>query len=366
MTIKENVMVVEETVLVSADVLRNFVRDVFVKLGVPADDAYISADVLVKADLRGIESHGVGRLSRYVDRIRTGLIEPVARISVVRETPSSILLDGGNGLGQVVSYQAMQRCIKKAKGAGTGWVAVRNSNHFGIAGYYAMMTLEHNMLGLCFTNSRPLAVPTYGRESIIGTNPISFAAPCNKEKPFVLDMATTVVPIGKIEVAQRKSIPLPLGWAVDNTGTPTTDPNKVLKGGGILPLGGRAEFSGYKGYGLSVMIDILCAVLTGANYLSLIERPVDGKATSSNIGHFFGAISIDGFRNLDEFTETMDNLIGMLKNSAKEEGETRIFVAGEREFEKEEEHLTSGIPLYKKTFLNLKKIGDSVGIALSI
>ncbi|MDI6788974.1 MAG: Ldh family oxidoreductase [Planctomycetota bacterium] len=360
---KNNNKVTEDKeIVIAADSLRRFVRDVFVKLGVPPDDAYITADVLVRADLRGIESHGVARLGRYVNRIKEGLIAPVAHIKIAKETPSTLLIDGGNGLGQVISYRAMEMCIRKADENNVAFVVARNSNHFGIAGYYAMMALPHNMIGICMTSSRHLAMATYGKEKLIGTNPISFVAPAGRERPFVLDMATTVVPIGKIEVAQRKQQQIPLGWAVNEKGEPTTSPDAVLKNGGLMPLGGTAESSGYKGYGLSVMIDILCGVLGGSAYLSLVERSVDGKPAVSNLGHFFGAIKITAFRDLDEFTREMDNLIRMLKGSAKVEGETRIFIAGEKEFEKEEEYSRCGIPIDQEVFSGITSIGKSVGV----
>ena len=345
--------------------LKSFVKEVFIKLNVPAMDAEITADVLVAADLRGIESHGVGRLGRYVTRIQKGLISPKTVIRTINETSATLLLDAGNGLGQVASYEAMERCIKKAKKSGMSFVAVRNSNHYGIAGYYAMMALPYNMIGISMTNSRPLCVPTYGREPIIGTNPISFAAPAYKERPFVLDMATSVVPVGKIEVAKRKAIKIPIGWAVDKQGVPTDDPVTVLSGGGVLPLGGTAEFSGYKGYGLSAMIDILCGVLTGASFLSLVEKEVGGKSSPSNLGHFFGAIDIKAFRPLRQFQQTLDQFIRMLKNSAKAKGCHRIFVAGEKEFEIERRLRKKGIPLDKNILTNLEEIGHNIGVKLS-
>ncbi len=217
---------------VDAQALKRFVAGVFEGLGVPPEDAEITADVLVEADLRGINSHGVARLPRYVKGLREGLIEPQAEVKVVRETPATALLDGGNGLGQVVGVRAMERCIRKAEEVGAAFVSVRNSNHYGIAGYYAMMALPHDMIGVSLTNSRPLVVPTFGKRAMLGTNPISVAVPTKDERPFVLDMATSIVPMGKVEVAHRKGEPLPLGWAVDGEGRPTTDAATVLAEGG--------------------------------------------------------------------------------------------------------------------------------------
>ncbi|MEK7448160.1 MAG: Ldh family oxidoreductase [Planctomycetota bacterium] len=348
--------------VIPAAKLEEFVKKVFRVVGVSEKDAQITARVLVQADWRGIESHGVARLSRYITGIQNGLINPKTKLKLVKETKATAFFDAANGLGQVAGHQAMNYCIKKAKKSGAAWVAVRNSNHYGIAGYYSMLALKHNMIGISMTNSRPLCVPTYSREAIIGTNPISVAAPADREQPFVLDMATSVVPIGKIEVAKRKGASIPLGWAVDKTGQPTTDPAAVLEGGGVLPLGGTAEFSGYKGYGLSVMIDILCGVLTGASFLSLVEKPVDGKPAPANLGHFFGAINIKSFRPLKEFKKTMDLFINILKNSAKAEGCNRIFIAGEKEFEMEESRRKNGIPLDEKTVSSLKDIRNKLGI----
>ncbi len=332
---------------VKPDVLKNLVSRIFVGLGVPKKDAKITADVLVTADLRGIESHGVVRLPRYINGLKSGLISPIAKIKIIKETPSTLLLDGGKGLGQIVAYRAMEMCIKKAKKTGSAWVGVRNSNHYGIAGYYSMMALKHKMIGISMTNSRPLAVPTFGRETIIGTNPISLAAPAGKEMPFVLDMATSVVPIGKIEVANRKNQKIPIGWAVDKNGVPTIDPSAVLVGGGVMPLGGEEKFSGYKGYGLSVMVDILSGVLTGASFLSMVN---------GDVGHFFGAIRIDAFGSAAQFTKNLDKFIRMLKNSKKASGQKRIFIAGEKEFEKEKGYYNKGILLDAKMYKYIKAI----------
>ncbi|MBI4319927.1 MAG: Ldh family oxidoreductase [Chloroflexi bacterium] len=351
-----------EYVRVDCQALVEFVTQVFVKLGVPREDAFTTADNLVQADLRGVDSHGVQRLGRYVRGIKKGTILTNPVVSVARETPSTALIDGGSGLGQPVGKLGMELCLKKAEQAGGAFVAVRNSNHYGIAGYYAMMALPRQMIGLSFTNSRPLAVPTYGREMIIGTNPISIAVPAAGERPFVLDMATSVVPIGKVEVAARKGISIPLGWAVDSAGRPTTDPKAVLSGGGVLPLGGTAEFSGYKGYGLAVMVDILCGVLSGAAYGQLVDAKKDGQDQPANVGHFFAAMRVDAFRPLDEFKATMDDLILRLKSSAKAEGESRIFVAGEKEYEREEEYRRDGIPLYRQVADEIRGIGKELGV----
>ena len=354
--------VTSEYVRVNYEALTEYVTEIFVQLGVDRADALTTADVLVQADLRGVESHGVQRLGRYVGRIKKGLIDPRQKATVVNETPATALVDGGNALGQPVGKLGMELCLRKAEEVGGAFVAVRNSNHYGIAGYYAMMALPHQMIGISFTNSRPLAVPTYGREVIIGTNPMSIAVPAENELPFVLDMATSVVPVGKIEVAARKGLSIPLGWAVDKSGQPATDPAAVLNGGGVLPLGGTPEFSGYKGYGLAVIVDILCGILSGAAFGALVDAKKDGKDGPANVGHFFAALRVDAFRPLGDFKSAMDAMLHGLKASAKAEGESRIFVAGEKEFEREREYRSNGIPLYYRVADEIRQIGEDLGV----
>jgi L-2-hydroxycarboxylate dehydrogenase (NAD+) len=251
-----------------AEPLKDFCTQVFEKMGVPHDDAEVTSDVLVLANLRGIDSHGVARLKRYVDGLRDGVMLPRPKIEVVHETPTTALMDGGAGLGQPVGVRGMQLAIEKASEMGVGFVAVRNSNHYGIAGYYALMALENEMMGISSTNADVLVVPTFSRDALLGTNPIAVAAPAGQERAFVLDMATSTVPRGKLEVYDRMEKPIPLGWATDEQGIPTADAQQVLEnfkaraGGGLLPLGGAGEeFGGHKGYGLALLVDILCGVL---------------------------------------------------------------------------------------------------------
>ena len=353
----------DDTVFVSPQALTDFVASVFWKLGVPASDAATAAEVLVRADLRGVDSHGVARLGRYVHGLRRGLMKTNPQMRVVRETLTTALVDGDAGLGQVVGRWAMQLCLDKAEQAGSATVVVRNSNHFGIAGYYSMMALPRDMIGMALTSSRPLAVPTFGREAIIGTNPISLAAPTLEEPPFVLDMATTTVAIGKVEAAARKGKNLPVGWAVDRDGNPTSDADAVLNGGALLPLGGTAETSGYKGYGLSAMVDLLSGVLAGCHYAKLVDSPgPSGEPRSSNLGHFFAAWRIDAFQPAGEFKRYMDQFVRDLKRSARAEGQDRIYVAGEIELEKERECSRRGVPLHRKVVEILRQIGQDQGI----
>lgn len=354
---------------VQAEPLKVFCRRVFEKLDVPAEDAEVTADNLVQADLRGIGSHGVARLRRYFNGLRDGMMVARPKIEVVHETSTTALIDGGAGLGQPVSVRAMRLAIQKAREVGAGFVAVRNSNHYGIAGYYAMMALQEEMIGISMTNAAVLVVPTFGRDAMLGTNPISVAAPAGEKWPFVLDMATSTVPRGKLEVYDRQEKPLPLGWATDEHGVPTTDAGRVLKnmlaraGGGLLPLGGAGELlSGHKGYGLALLVDLLCGVLPGAGYANNIyPKTPDGKPLPANVGHFFGALRVDAFRPLDEFKATMDDIIQRLKNSPKAADAERIYIHGEKEFEIEKDRRVNGVILHPKVVADLKAIAAKVG-----
>ena len=291
-------------------------------------------------------------------------------VQVITETPTTALIDAGAGLGQPVSYRAMGRAIQKARDLGAGFVTVRNSNHYGIAGYYAMMALEHDCIGISMTNAAVLVVPTFGRDAMLGTNPISVAAPAGQERPFVLDMATSTVPRGKLEVYNRLEKPIPLGWATDETGTPTDSTGHVLEnlkqraGGGLLPLGGAGELlGGHKGYGLALMVDILCAILSGAAYADLVyPKDEQGKPLPSAIGHFFGAWRVDAFRPVEEFKAAMDDLQRRLKGTPKAEGQTRVYVHGEKEYEEAELRSREGIPLNPKVAADLRAIGEEVGV----
>ena len=353
----------------AADLLDFCVR-VFVEMGVPPQDARVTADVLVEANLRGIDSHGVARLARYVNGLRDGVMVAQPSEQVVIETPTTVTLDAGAGLGQPVSYRAMSKAIEKAKGYGCGFATVRNSNHYGIAGYYAMMALKEDMIGISTTNAAVLVVPTFGRNATYGTNPIALAVPAGKERPIVVDMATSTVPRGKLEVYDRQEKPLPLGWATDERGVPTPDAARVLDnfvrraGGGLLPLGGAGEeMSGYKGYGLGLMVEILSAVLPGAAFLTHVY-PKDemGKAAPANLGHFFGAWRVDAFRDPVEFKADMDQMIRELKGGALAEGATRIYVHGDKEFEEADRRTEQGIPLGAKVEASLKQIAADLGI----
>ena len=347
--------------------LVDFCASTFAKLGLPGRDAQIAADVLVAADARGIPSHGVARLQRYVNGLQTGLMVTAAEEEVLADGPTSLVVHAHGGIGAPVSARTMERVIDKAAKAGAAFGCVRESNHFGIAGYYAMMALDHDMLGIATTSTAALGVPTFGRQVMFGTNPLAFAAPAGQEGAFVLDMSTTVVTRGKIEVYERLEKELPGGWAVDRTGRSARDPGALLDdmfhrvGGGILPLGGLGEmFGGHKGYGLAVMVDILSSVLCGAPFGPDLA---DTATSSGRVSHFFGAIRIDSFRPPAAFRQDMDRMLRQLRTSPAAEGAERVYYAGLKESEMEAECRRSGVPLVAKTWRQLQEIADTQGIA---
>lgn len=363
-------MMEDERVRVEPEALKGFCVRALQQMKVPEEDARITADVLVSADLRGTSSHGVARLRRYVDGLRDGTMVAQPDVDVVAETQTTVLIDADGGLGQPVSYRAMETAIEKAETYGTGLAAVRNSNHFGIAGYYAMMALDRDCIGLSMTNASVLVVPTFGRDAMLGTNPISVAAPAGQEWPFVLDMATSTVPRGKLEVYQRLEKSIPSGWATDETGEPTDDTEGVLQnlkertGGGLLPLGGAGELlGGHKGYGLALLVDVLCGVLPGAAYANLVyPKDDEGNSLPSAIGHFFGAWRVDAFQPVEAFEDAMDDLQRRLKNAPKAEGQDRIWVHGEKEYEEAARNGREGVPLNPKVVADLRALSHELDV----
>jgi L-2-hydroxycarboxylate dehydrogenase (NAD+) len=354
-----------KTIFYQADELRNYVIRFFVKLGVPRHDAEIAAEVLVLADLRGVDSHGIIRLNTYYgSRILKGTVDPLSPVTIIKETPTTLAIDGGSGLGMVVAEGAMNRCIEKAEQTGLAMVTVRNSNHYGIAGYYAMKALPHDMIGISFTNAQPLVAPTYGRTAILGTNPIAVAAPANHERPFVLDMATSIVPIGRVAVYEKEGRQVPEGWGVDSAGQVTTNPTAIIKGGALMPLGGTDLMRGYKGYGLALLVDIFSGVLSGAAFAGDVGHPSQTKG--SNVGHFFAAVKIEAFRPLQEFTQDMDALLRQMKDAPKAEGHERIYVHGEKEFELAERNEREGVPLIEEVVKSLKEAGKNIGVEFDL
>lgn len=355
----------EEYIRIKVDALREFAINVFNKFGVPVEDAGIAADVLITADQRGVSSHGLQRLKRYTSGLKAGMMKPLADVKVLKETPNTLLISGGDGLGQVVGYKAMKLVIDKAVENNVAFAAVRDSNHFGIAGYYSMMALEHDLIGISLTNSEVLVVPTHGKDAVLGTNPVSIAVPAGEQRPFVLDMATSTVPRGKLEVYDRQGKAMPVTWATDEQGNPTQDPARVLaniidrKGGGLLPLGGaEEEGGGHKGYGLALVVDILSGVLSSSAFG---PKLYDKKDAPAKVSHLFGAIKIEAFIEPATFKRMMDEYIDMLKHSEKAAGKKRIFIHGEKEFELYEQRREE-VPLYYRVVEELRKLGEEIRV----
>ncbi len=350
-----------KTFVYRAEDLFDFMVRFFVKLGVPQPRAEITAEILQSADLRGVSSHGMIRLqSYYGSRLQKGLIDPLANGVVERENLASIAINGNNGLGQVIAKDAMNRCIEKANQTGIAMVTVSNSNHYGIAGYYAMMALDHEMIGISLTNSQPLVAPTYGRSRLLGTNPIAIAAPALTSKPFVLDMATSIVPIGKVTYYDKAQEKLPTGWAIDSSGNVTNSPKAVLDGGALFPLGGPDYLRGYKGYGLAMLVDILSGVLSGSAFGKNVANPKNNKP--ANVGHFFAAIRLDAFRDPNDFKNDLEALFDQLKSAEKAEGQDRIYIHGEKEFELAEKYKKEGIPLLEEIVKSLVQAGNEINV----
>jgi len=341
-----------EIVRFPVEPMRCFVEAAFVELGVPKADACVCADVLLAADLRGIESHGIGRLKVYTDRIRNRQLSPTTHVEIVRESPATCVMDGHHGMGPVVACRAMELAIAKAKKVGLGAVAVRNSSHFGIAGYYPLMAVRDGLIGITVTNARPAVLPTFGTEPMFGTNPIAFGAPTDEECPFLFDAATSIVPRGKLEVLSRAEEPTPQGWVGDHAGQPACDTNAILNGlgegtFGLFPLGGAGEsFGGHKGYGLATVVEILCASLQhGAFLKDLSSKGADGALRKQQIGHFFLAIDIAAFEPVDAFRKRTGDILRALRASRQMEGVERIYTAGEKEWESEARIRRQGIPV---------------------
>jgi LDH2 family malate/lactate/ureidoglycolate dehydrogenase len=336
--------------LISESSLRAFTQNIFLAMGCSEEHATLSADVLLQADLRGIDSHGVARLVGYVRLWEKKRINTTPNITIVHQTPTTATVDGDAGLGLVVAPFAMRLAIEKAEQYGSGWVSVRNSNHFGIAGYHALMAVEKDMIGFAMTNASPLVAPTFSNERLLGTNPMCYAFPAGKYPPLVVDMATSAAANGKLEIAQRSGKQVPEGWIQDASGNYTTDPHALKKGGSLLPLGSDREHGSHKGFGLSATVDILSAVLSGANYgpwvppfVAFLEPPND--PVGLGIGHFVGAMRVDGFRPVDEFKANLDNWITRFKSASTIDSSQKVIIPGEPELEAETERKQNGIPL---------------------
>ncbi|GAC1595475.1 MAG: Ldh family oxidoreductase [Ginsengibacter sp.] len=328
----------------------------------PYPQANTAAESLLIADLRGVDSHGIARLTGYIRLWEAKRINAHANLHITYETPSTATVDGDAGMGLVVAPYAMNIAIEKAKVVGTGWVAVKNSNHFGIAGSHAMMALKHDMIGIAMTNGSAIVAPTFSIEKLLGTNPIAFAIPAGSEQPFVADFATTTAANGKLELLQRKHLDAPQGWVQSSDGNPSTDANILKKNGALLPLGSDREHGSHKGYCLGSIVDILSGVLGGANYGPWVPPfpayvPMPDNLPGEGIGHFFGAMRIDAFRPAEEFKKNMDQWIKRFRNSTPVEGQDRVYIPGEIEIEIFNERIKKGIPIPEGVLNDLIEIG---------
>lgn len=354
----------------SAEYLRDFTTRVFIHFGVSPGEAAIAADVLSRADLRGIDSHGVARLRTYVDMFTIGRINPRPNVRIVRDKKSVATVDGDSGLGLVVGPRANEIAMEKASKYGSGWVSVRNTNHYGIASWYSLKALERDMIGWSMTNSSEIVVPLWGSERMLGTNPIAIAFPGLKNPPVVIDMATSVVAFGKIEMAERAGIPLPDGWIIDGNGEPSVLPGDIYKGG-LLPLGSTREMGGHKGYCLAAMVDILTCVLSGANWgpfappFALFEE-APKESVGKGIGHFFGAMEIDGFEEVDVFKRRIDQWIEVFRKTKAAPGHEAVLIPGDPEHEAEKIRSRYGIPVIEAVVNDLKEISQITKVEFQV
>ena len=357
--------------LFSYQQLFDFTKTILQKIGCSENDSELAAKVLLSADLRGVDSHGVARLSGYVRLWEVKRINTKPSIKILHETPSTAVVDGDSGLGLVVAPYAMNVAIEKAKQVGTGWVSVQNSNHFGIAGYHAMLALGYDMIGIALTNASPLVAPTFSIERLLGTNPICVVIPAGEEPPFVGDMATTTAANGKLEILQRKNGVAPLGWIQNKQGRSSTNPHELKAGGALLPLGGDKEHASHKGYILGSVVDIFSAILSGANYGPWVPPfpayvPMPDEQPGKGIGHFFGAMRIDAFRPADEFKKHMDKWIRRFRSAKTVEDQPKVIIPGDPEREMENLRMNNGIPLLKPVIEDLKFLGDKFGVEFFI
>jgi len=351
----------------SYQTLYNFTQSVFERIGLSESESQQAADILMRAELRNISTHGLMRLPEYINLWKNKRITTSPEYKIVHETPSTALIDGGKGLGLVTAPKAMRLAISKAKIAGTGWVAVRNSYHYGIAGYYAMMALEEDMIGIGMTNANPLVAPTFGLYGMLGTNPVAVAIPAQQQPPFVADFATAPIARGKLDVLEEKGLDAPAGLLQDKAGKPTMESSVLKDGGSLLTLGGTPETGGHKGFCLTAIVDILSAVLPGANFgptviptLGYVKDKTGGE--DKGIGHFFGAIRVDAFQTAEEFKANMDEWIVSFRNAQTIPGKDKVIIPGDPERISENEKMTNGIPVSKQTLAKLESIANELGI----
>ena len=351
----------------TAGQLHAFSTKVFEYFGVPEADALLASDVLSYSDIRGIDSHGIARLHTYFDMLSFKRINPKPNIKIARERKSAATVDGDNGLGLVVGPKAHQIALEKAREYGTGFISVNNTNHYGAAGYYAEKALEHDLVSWAMTNSTKLVAPLWGAERMLGTNPIAIAFPAAKNPPVVIDMATSAAAYGKVEIARRKGENMPIGWGIDKDGQNTDRPMGMIEGGALLPLGSERERGGHKGYCLASMVDILCCVFSGANWGPFappfaLRQEIPKRSVGKGIGHFFGAMDINAFRDLDEFKVEMDDWIETFRNTKPQPGTDGPLIPGDPEREAMQERTKNGIPVIDKVVEELEDISKKTGI----
>ncbi|MDX2245268.1 MAG: Ldh family oxidoreductase [Bacteroidia bacterium] len=353
-----------------AEKLEDFTAEVFQYYNVPEADARLSAEVLLYSDLRGIDSHGVARLSTYCGLLEIGRINPRPNIKIARERKATATVDGDNGLGLVVGPKAMETAMEKAAECGTGWAAVYNTNHFGAAGYYPVQALSRDQIGWANTNTTKAVTPLWGAERMLGTNPIAIAFPCKTEPPVVIDLATSLVSYGKIEIAWREGHPVPEGWILDVEGYRSTDPLAMIEGGSLLPLGSTFEQGGHKGYCLTAMVDILTGVLSGANWGPFVppfavKAPYTPGGVGKGIGHFFGSWDIESFRDVEEFKENMDHWVQTMRATRPQPGFERVRIPGDPEREALAERQIGGIPVIEAVLRDLEEVSRKTGVKLT-
>ncbi len=349
------------------DTLYNFSKNVFLRMGCTEEDAVVASKVLLSADLRGVDSHGIARLSGYVRLWEVDRVNANAKPQIIHETPSTATVDADAALGLIAAPFAMQVAIDKALQVGTGWVSVQNSNHFGIAGFHSMMALPHDMIGIAMTNASPLVAPTFSSERLLGTNPISVAIPSRNRAPFVADFATTTAANGKLEILQRLGEPVPAGWVQDSEGKVTTDAHAVKNGGALLPLGGSRLHGSHKGFMLGSIVDIFSGVLSGANYGPWVPPfpayvPMPEDMPGKGIGHFFGAMRIDAFRPKEAFFSNMEKWIDRFKASNTVNINEKLVIPGEPELAMEQERMKNGIPLLSSVVDDVNKMAIKLDI----
>lgn len=357
----------KDPIYLSDQQLWAFVSEVFLRMGHSPEDAYLATDVLLEADLRGIDSHGIARLLGYVRLWEAGRVNTRPNIRLVREATAAGTVDGDGGLGLIVAARAMDIAIKKAAATGVGMISICNSNHFGIAAYHALKAVPHHMIGMSMTNASPLVAPTNSKEKLLGTNPHCWVFPTRQYDPLVFDMASSAAANGKLEMAERAGKPIPEGWAIDKEGKPSTDPSVLRQGGALLPLGSDADHGSHKGYGMGAIADLLSGVLSGANFgpwvppfVSFLQPPSD--PVGKGIGHFVGALRIDAFRELDEYYDAIDTWTKRFKGAVPSNPDEPVLVHGEPEMKHYRDRKKNGILINEKVYADMQLISDKFKI----